>query len=70
VNISLNHSAMNTISTAHVEAASASQAIATDNSFDTGNILNLKEANVQNSSGVKPLQAEETMLGSLLDVKA
>lgn len=77
MNISLNNSAIKTISASNLKAASAAQSIAgismQNNVLDNGDIttpmVNLKEAELENAAGVKLLQTEKKMLGSILDIK-
>lgn len=83
MNISLTGSTVNTITASHNKAASAADDIATftvrsdevggsdfNNTDLIKPVLSLHEAEFQNSAGVKLLEAEKTMLGSLLDTKA
>ncbi|MCX7087074.1 MAG: hypothetical protein NTV00_03360 [Methylococcales bacterium] len=77
MNISLNNSAIKAISSANFKASSAAQSIASssvannpsDNRDISTSVVNLKEAEIQNAAGVKLLQTEQKMLGSILDIK-
>lgn len=81
---SVTTSATNLITNAHQKAATAAQTIASlpvqknevGGSSDVSSadlfkpVLSLKEAEQENSAGVKLLQAEKKMIGSLFDDKA
>ena len=81
---SITSSATNLITNAQTKASTAAQTIATlsvqneevGGSKDVGSaelfkpILSLKEAELETSAGVKLLEAEKKMMGSLLDTKA
>jgi hypothetical protein len=78
MNITLNNSAIKTISASHLKAANAAQSIVglstQKNELGSGDIttpiINLKEAELENAAGVKLLQTEKKMLGSILDINA
>lgn len=82
MNITLNSSALNLISSAQNKAAEAAEKIATlpVKNDEVGSpdyksedlikpILSLNEAELETSAGVKILNSEKEMIGSLLDVR-
>ncbi len=83
MNVSLTGSALNVLTSSHSKVANAASEIASmsiqtdevgSSNFNNTDlikpVMSLHEAELQNSAGVKLLQAEKKMLGALLNVKA